>query len=302
MQSSEAVPAMNAAKLPNPKSATEQKTVTTPEASSNNALSVATRTFRETGYVVLDNLYPTDWIASLRATYEEVAARYVADRGGIEALEGKTFGKNHIGVHPALVPPFSDPQIVAHPVVDALLSHLLGADYQCGYYHTNAAYPGSGIQPIHRDVPPLFSGAELNVPHPVTSIVLNVPLCDFTEENGSTEVWPGSHLLVDHKSEDQKEVTARAAMLPSKRTNVPAGSAILRDLRMFHRGMPNDSERVRAMLAIVYVRSFRATGTLDIAQSTWENWPERARQIFRNNRVVSDEETPAHYRLTKSAQ
>lgn len=268
----------------------------------DDAAHTEARTFREAGYVVLEDVFAPDWVASLRAAYDALVARYLSDRGGLEALEGKTFGKNHVGIHPALFPPWSDPQIVAHPRIDALITEMLGADYRCGYYHTNAAYPGSGVQPVHRDTAPLFPGTEMSVPHPAVSVVLNIPLCDFTIENGSTEVWPGSHLIVDRLPEDGKALEARAAALPSARTNVPAGSAILRDLRMFHRGMPNDGGQVRAMLAIVYVRAFQATGVLDIPQSTWDGWPERARRIFRGNQVITDAAAPLRYRLTKSSQ
>lgn len=256
------------------------------------------RTFRETGLVVVEAVYTRKWIASLNSKYSKLIERYLTDRGGAAALEGKTFGKHHLGIHPALVPPWSDPEIVAHPVVDELLVHLLGKDYQCGFYNTNTAYPGSGIQPVHRDSPPLFTAAELNVPHPAVNLVFNVPLCDFNEHNGSTEVWPGSHLLVDRSPGDAKDLEARATRLPSIRTNFRAGSVILRDLRLFHRGMPNRLDLARPMLAIVYTRAFRAADRLEIPKSTWDAWPGRARQIFRNNRVLPDAETAAHYRFS----
>ena len=38
---------------------------------------------------------------------------------------------------------------------------------------------------------------ELGMALPVTRIVVNIPLIDFTLENGCTEIWPGSHLIVD---------------------------------------------------------------------------------------------------------
>jgi ectoine hydroxylase-related dioxygenase (phytanoyl-CoA dioxygenase family) len=126
------------------------------------------------------------------------------------------------------------------------------------------------------------------VPHPATAFVLNVPLCDFTEENGSTEVWPGTHRIVDTSPEDGKALNARAEALASIRTNVPAGALVIRDLRCWHRGMPNRSDHARAMLAIVYVRGWLAAGKpLQIPQATWDGWSETTRRIFRNNEVVA---------------
>lgn len=268
----------------------------------DGSLGTATRTFQEAGYLVLEDIYKPQWIESLRVAYDALIARYLDDKGGIGALEGTTFGKNHVGIHPALTPLWADPQLISHPIVDQVLSELLGSDYRSGYYHSNAAYPGSGVQPVHRDDGALFSGAEMNVPHPAVNIVLNIPLCDFTEENGSTEVWPGSHLIVDRNPQARKDLETRATVLPSQRTNLRAGALILRDLRMFHRGMPNQSDRVRTMLAIVYVRSWRATDVLDVPQATWDLWPERTRRIFRGSHVVPDASDAAPYRLTKTSQ
>jgi ectoine hydroxylase-related dioxygenase (phytanoyl-CoA dioxygenase family) len=251
-------------------------------------LRAAVRTFKDVGYVVLEDLYDVGFLRDVRAEYDVLLERYLAGRGGLDAMEGKTFGKNHVGFHPVLVPPMSDERIVAHPVAAQVMAALLGKEFQCGFYNTNTAMPGSGIQPVHRDTEPLF-GAEMSVPHPVTALVVNIPLCDFTLENGSTEVWPGSHLIVDPSPEDAKDLDARAKDLRSERTNLSLGSLVLRDLRMWHRGMPNNADYPRTMIALVYSRGFIRTGTLEIPRSTWEGWGETARHIFRNNRVTDYE-------------
>jgi ectoine hydroxylase-related dioxygenase (phytanoyl-CoA dioxygenase family) len=250
----------------------------------------ALRTFRDVGFVVLENAFDLDFIADVRAAYDVELEKYLASRGGMDGLEGKTFGTNHIGFFPALFAPIADARIAAHPIAVQLMKELLGPNLHCSFYHTNTAYPGSGYQPIHRDTPPLFFRHEMNVPHPVTSLVLNVPLCDFTEENGSTEVWPGTHLIVDDGPEDGRELEERAAQLASVRTNIPVGSLILRDLRTWHRGVPNNADYPRTMLAIVYQRNGFPAKPTTIPKSTWESWPEMARHIFRNNPVVKDTE------------
>jgi ectoine hydroxylase-related dioxygenase (phytanoyl-CoA dioxygenase family) len=252
----------------------------------DDTLAEALRTVRDTGLVVLDNVYDRGWVDALFAAYNEALEQHIAARGGMEGINAKSFGRNHIGMHLPLVTPFSDPQIVANPIAVQVMQRLIGDDLQCSFYHSNTAYPGSGYQPIHRDWPPLF-GSELGVPHPPVALVLNIPLCDFSEENGSTEVWPGTHLLVDATPNEGKQLEARVATLPSIRTNVKAGSIIVRDLRTWHRGVPNRSDRARAMLAIVYQRSWLAVSKLlDIPQATWEAWPDQARKIFRNNIVA----------------
>ncbi len=249
----------------------------------------ALRTFKDTGLLLLENAYSKAFIAEVRAAYDRELELHLQSLGGLEALEGKTFGKNHIGFFPPMVAPLADVRIAAHPIVVQLLTALLGGDLQCSFYHTNTACPGSEMQPIHRDTQPLF-GTELGVPHPVTAIVLNIPLCDFTEENGSTEVWPGTHLIVDETPEQAKMLEARAAHLPSLRLNCSVGSLLLRDLRCWHRGMPNRAGYPRTMTAIVYERGWLSIKLTRIPQSTWDSWPESARHIFRKNLVVPDAE------------
>jgi ectoine hydroxylase-related dioxygenase (phytanoyl-CoA dioxygenase family) len=250
-------------------------------------LRLAVRTFDDVGFVVLEDAFEKPFLDTIRAAYEAQLHAFLEGRGGLDALEGKTFGKNHIGFHPPLLFPLADERIVAHPVAVQLMTELLGDSFQCGFYNTNTAMPGSGIQPIHADTRPLF-GAALGVPHPVATLVVNIPLCDFTLENGSTEVWPGTHRFVDTTPKDERTLEERARDLPSVRTNFKVGSLVLRDMRMWHRGMPNRADYPRTMIALVYERGFKRTDTLEVPRSTYEAWSETTRKIFRNNPVIED--------------
>jgi ectoine hydroxylase-related dioxygenase (phytanoyl-CoA dioxygenase family) len=251
-------------------------------------MALAVRTLRDSGMVVLEEVYDPAWVADLRDAYDAQLERHIAAKGGMDGINQRSFGHSHIGMFLPMVEPFSNLQVVAHPLVVQLLDTVLGADFRCSFYHSNTSYPGSGVQPIHRDNQPLF-GTELGVPHPAVSVVLNIPLCDFTEENGSTEVWPGTHLIVDAAPQDAKALEERVGNLASVRTNVRAGSLILRDLRTWHRGMPNNADYARSMLAIVYRRGWLHGSTAtEIPRATWDSMPERVRQIFRDNPIVED--------------
>ena len=252
-------------------------------------LTAAVRTFRDTGIVTFENAFDVPFIESVRAAYEAELVEFLAAKGGLAGMEGKTFGRNHIGFFPEWRAPLADAQIVAHSIAVQVMAALLGKNLVCSFYNTNTAFPDSGTQPIHRDTQPLF-GTEFNAPTPPTHIVLNIPLCDFSLANGSTEYWPGTHLIVDAAPEENRNLEARAQAYPSVRLNMPMGSFALRDLRAWHRGMPNLADYPRTMLAIVYQREWVAADTVTIPQSTWDAWPETARRIFRNNPVVSDAE------------
>lgn len=257
-------------------------------------LKLAMRTFRDAGFVVVEDVFDHEYMSEVRAAYDEALERYIESFGGMEGYNKKSFGVNHIGMHMPLIPPFSDPRIVANPIAVQIMEQAIGEQLRCSFYHSNTAYPGSKYQQIHRDFPVLF-GTGYQAPLPATHVVFNIPFTNFTEENGSTEVWPGTHLIVDTDVADGRPeaLEARAKNLASMRTNIPAGSIVIRDLRMWHRGMPNNSNEIRTMLAIVYQRGWAVhQGPLHIPRDTWKSWPVRVREIFRDNEIV-DELTPA---------
>lgn len=105
--------------------------------------------------------------------------------------------------------------------------------------------------------------------------IANVPLCDFTIENGATEFWLGSH--VNTTVEDQqtapedgpysnkmykagdhipwiaeKAKLAQRAVRPPIQPEALRGDIMIRDLRTWHAGMPNHSDQHRIMLGLGY--------------------------------------------------
>ena len=121
-------------------------------------------------------------------------------------------------------------------------------------YGNNTAWPNCSIQHIHRDAGHLFPDTPYVLP--MTKAVINIPLVDFTEKNGATEVWPSSHLMVDRPEDNQLSLEKRVQSLASVRMLIPAGSLVIRDMRCWHRGMPNKTAQPRPMLALVYFRRF----------------------------------------------
>lgn len=96
-------------------------------------------------------------------------------------------------------------------------------------------------------------------------IVANYYLADVSPANGSTELWIGSHRntsfadcrnCTEEPSTDfgirSEPLEERRAYAPPIQPTVKKGSAVLRDLRLWHAGLSNPSKYPRVMLAFVH--------------------------------------------------
>ena len=165
----------------------------------------------------------------------------------------------------------------------ALGEHFFG----CLPYGCNTAFPGSGIQNVHRDCGHLFP--ELDQALPPMLVVVNILLDDFTAANGATEIWPGSHRLIDA---DQAEINtlkispSRWSDYPRVQVTAPAGSIVIRDMRTWHRGMANTTDTLRTMLSLVYYRQYALPDNLHASEESLkdtalEQLSDRAKWIYR---------------------
>ena len=76
--------------------------------------------------------------------------------------------------------------------------------------------------------------------------------------------------------------------MPSLRANMPAGSTLVRDMRLWHRATPNRTDRRRTMLSMVYHRFFPTLGYQyracePLPDEVMDRLSRRARRIFRFN-------------------
>jgi ectoine hydroxylase-related dioxygenase (phytanoyl-CoA dioxygenase family) len=186
--------------------------------------------------------------------------------------------------------PFMDPLAIENPFARPILERALGRGlFSSLPYGCNTAWPGAGVQRLHRDTGQLFPEAPYVLP--ISLAVVNIPMVDFTLENGATEVWPGSHLIVDGDANETAQAEERAAQLPSVRLTMPAGSVVVRDLRCWHRGMPNRTQTIRTMTAMVYFRRFhhlpddRQAFHQTVPRAIWEQLSEQTQSIYRFHSV-----------------
>ena len=235
------------------------------------------------GYAILENVIPRKEIEAARAEYLQTFEEFEATNS--TRLQTSHSGSGYYQIQPNLAGRLGGALYLANPAVLQCLRPILGAGLKIAFYNSNLTRPGSSYQRVHRDCPPTFDG-EISVPTPPSLLAVNILLCDFTTENGSTEVWPGTHLIVDtlRGTAGATDLEKRTEGWPATRTNAPAGSAVIRDLRLWHRGTPNRTTAPRMMLSLVYKRNWvawRNHASLDAPAEVMADWPVEVQELVR---------------------
>lgn len=186
------------------------------------------------GYTVLDSCidvkYTEDALKQLLTEYQ--SALPMPWRGG-----GKWFG--HINYTPSPSSPLIR-EIASNARIRSVLDRALGKDYKIIGFGGNANIPRSKYQPAHKDG---WLGTDF--------LVVNIPLGKVTEDNGSTEVWPGTH------KEKLTISQFNSVRRSSVRLNSSPGDVVIRYSSLWHRGTPNKSSDVRFMLAMLVSPLYR---------------------------------------------
>jgi ectoine hydroxylase-related dioxygenase (phytanoyl-CoA dioxygenase family) len=130
--------------------------------------------------------------------------------------------------------------------------------YDCHVVHNNSfrTPPGGGIAAWHQDDPPMYlvthGDPPTNVRLPVMLFTANYLLTDVeSPEFGPTEVIPGSHMF---GAAPPTEMTGTRWEKSIVQCIARAGSVVLFNNQVWHRGAPNRSERVRYMTQVSYAR------------------------------------------------
>jgi hypothetical protein len=264
------------------------------EALGAETLARATALVRGAGYVLLTGALSADWCERMRTGWERQQA------------PGQ-------GAHLRWELPIMDRLAVENPWGLQVLAAIMGADiWGNSPYHTNTLAPDHNwidvngvsapgdahVQVVHRDAAaPLIALAPGALPPPPAAMILHILLVDFTEENGGTELWPGTHLVRDDFEREMSAVNppgysadhaeARAATVPSVRMHAPRGTIVVRDMRMWHRARHNRTARPRVMLSLVYhapsVDASTRPAEQVMPQATAARLSDRGRCLYRAN-------------------
>jgi hypothetical protein len=246
---------------------------------------IALKHLHQSGIVVLENAVGNTSLDRLNAVLAPDAVR-LAEITGQHFNFGARCGNINQG--PPLDESLMFSDVWVNPFAMSVLAGMLGPSPVLHYACGNTALQASpmGRQPVHSDI-------EFRHPRFPFSFVVNIPLVDMNESNGATEVWLGSHAATSFddqiKTPNQVEglparaiipalVKHRQAFSPPVRACVSKGSIIIRDMRLWHAGMPNLTATPRVMLAFVWQAAWwQGKGFLQLplaAQAKIKSWEQ----------------------------
>jgi ectoine hydroxylase-related dioxygenase (phytanoyl-CoA dioxygenase family) len=200
--------------------------------------------FHRDGYLILHNVLPSELIPVLKSDLDR-ALNSAPKPGNMLELKMRMFESSKANL--AL---FELEPIVTF--AEKLVQH------DCHVVHNNSfrTPPGGGISFWHQDDPPHYLVTDGNPPTnvrlPVMLFTANYYLTDAEElKFGPTEVIPGSHLFGAAPPQNMEGTKWERSIVPCPGR---AGSVVMFNNQLWHRGAPNQSDRVRYMTQVSYAR------------------------------------------------
>ncbi|KAF2010120.1 hypothetical protein BU24DRAFT_414556 [Aaosphaeria arxii CBS 175.79] len=220
-------------------------------------LEIATRALHRDGLVVIEDLIPHEILDSLNDYM-------IKDAYELRSRKDSPFNyhRGNIQQDPLLTTELFSDEVYVNPIITQITSTTLGPKPSLRFISGNTALPPSPDAPPKSQ--PTHTDADFNHPEIPFALVINVPLVTMTPENGSTEVWLGTHAnttIADQEGAhgDRASGRIKSNLLRDRRAQRPPcqpvvkkGSVVVRDLRLWHGGMPNMSKDPRVMLAFIH--------------------------------------------------
>ncbi|KAG9962738.1 phytanoyl-CoA dioxygenase family protein, partial [Aureobasidium melanogenum] len=221
-------------------------------------LELATRALHRDGLVVLQDVIEHSKLDALNKTMVQDALKLQAlgDDGPFN------YNKGNIQQDPPMTKSHFNSSIFLNPLTTQVTTSVLGPKPRLTFMSGNSALPPvPGLTPQSQ---PVHTDADFDHPESPFALVVNVPLIDMDINNGSTEVWLGTHNITSLAAQEGKQgdrASGRIAkhLLEQRKQErgpcqpvVKKGSIIIRDLRLWHAGKPNFSNDVRVMLAMIH--------------------------------------------------
>ncbi|TKY90002.1 hypothetical protein EX895_001300 [Sporisorium graminicola] len=236
---------------------------------SRRNLQSALEALHHDGIVVLENIIDPELLDRLneRMTIDTRALIAKGDEGPFN------YNLGNLQQSPPYELDYFAPSIFFNPLATSLSAAYLGGKPTVSFISSNAAVKADEGQPVHSD-------ADFDHPSIPFATVVNVGLVDMQPSNGSTQLWLGTHSATSIQDQQglhgerasgrirQELLDARSQSSPPLQPTVAKGSVVVRDLRLWHAGMPNRTNDIRIMLAMIHFAPwYRQRMTLDMPKS-----------------------------------
>ena len=232
--------------------------------------------FHHDGYLFLENVLPPSLTSHLRADLDRALQANPPSPSSVIELQHRMFETSAANLH----------LFDLEPIV-SLAEALI--DSPCHVIHNNSfrSPPGGGISTWHQDDPPHLIVTEgeppKNVRLPVLFFTCNYMLTDLAEvAQGPTQAIPGSHLFGAEPPNPIEGTPYEDRVFSALG---PAGSVTLFNNQVWHRGAPNQSDRVRYMTQITYARriighKYNPFMNYQMPEHVYRNADERRRRLL----------------------
>lgn len=221
--------------------------------------------FERDGYVILERLIDPAAVGSLIDALLRVEAKHGFGYAKTSFEGYKTVRINNLLVYDELFW-----NVPLQPEILQLAEAILDPELLLSSLCTLTLGPGQEEQPLHEDT------QQLPLPRPRAPIAVNAmwALSDFTEANGATRVVPGSHKYDSAPPYGGTAATVAATM--------PAGSVMLFDSALWHKGGANTTQERRYALSCYYCAGWmrqQENLQLGIPQETAARFPRRLQEL-----------------------
>jgi hypothetical protein len=205
--------------------------MTTPASPAKLDLAAIKRSFTEDGYFVIPSCVSK---AELESVEKRMFDAFDDWKRGSERFQGGGLMSGHLNCYPGEVARGVMNELQGNGTLD-LLQQLFPYDTKQSRWGCNFNLPGSVEQHYHIDG--LFLESYL---------VVNVAVVDTDLVNGAIDVIPKTH----KRFYKYWEFAAGRVSRGSRRLPMSRGDVLVRLSTLWHRGMPNKSNRARPMLAL----------------------------------------------------
>jgi ectoine hydroxylase-related dioxygenase (phytanoyl-CoA dioxygenase family) len=236
------------------------------------------------GYVILENVLSQEKVAEIRVALTPYLEQNLTGRNDFEGMKSNR-------VYALLAKGQIFAELATHPLAMAFVERELGQSALLSACLAINLHPEETVQPWHYD----DSHIQMPLPRQACGVSAFWAIDATTEENGATEIIPGSHLWpgtefegqVSEKNFADKEIRDVADDPGSHpdaiKAVMPSGSLMIAKGTLWHRGGANRSSRPRLIITPQYCSGWARqleNMVLAVPPEIAQTLPRRARELL----------------------